>query len=161
MQNLKPLSTATKRRIDWRAIENASAAFAGFRGEGGESREPPAREPHASDFFRVLQTEFDGAIAPLNFWMKLVAPVLLVSLAVAIGGGALLAMTPWGAIVSIAGMVSLFGILTKVWWLSRDHLFLQLTLVRYELLLKSATSFEEKRDVVRQFLEETSHIRKG
>lgn len=111
--------------------------------------------------FGHAEAEFQWVLKPLRAQMKIVSGLVLVSIAVAITGAALASVTPWvRGVMSVGGIETLFGLLFKAWQLSRDQAMLELIRARYGIALQLATSPREVKQILTQFLAETSSIRK-
>ena len=92
--------------------------------------------------------------------MKLASGVVIVSLAATIAGAAFAMVNPWmGSAVSVAGIGSMFGILTRMWRLAKDQAMLELIPARYELALQLAASPEQFSAILNEFMRESSLIR--
>ena len=116
---------------------------------------------------KVLRSAFDAAeqafhvvLRPLRNLMRLITVLLIVSIAVTIAGAALMTLTRWAGALSVGGLISMFGLLTKAWSLARDQAMLELIPARYELALQVCASKKQAAAIVNAFLKETNSVRR-
>jgi hypothetical protein len=159
------LSSWTVRRIDWQKIGDTTRAaldFAGgSRGVRAESPATPPFDPHViREAFASVKREFRTVLKPLRTQMKLASGLVILSLAATITGAAFAVVHPWmGSAVSVAGIGSMFGFLTRMWQLAKDQAMLELIPTRYELALQLATSPDQFSDILNEFMRESTSIR--
>lgn len=159
------LSSWAVRRIDWQKISDTTRAALDFV---GHSRAGHAQTADATAFnpevvreaFASVKREFRTVLKPLRTQMKLASGLVIISIAATIAGAAFAMVNPWaGSALSIAGMGSMLGILTRMWQLAKDQAMLELIPSRYELALQLATSPEQFSTILNEFLRESTSIR--
>jgi len=164
---LGSLSRGTSRRIDWTRITDVLRVTADRFGEHRSGASTENQDYLRSEDLIALQSAFSVAeqafrtvLRPLRNLMRLVTVLLILSIAVTIAGAALAMLTRWASILSVAGLISMFGLLTKAWTLARDRAMLELIPARYELALKVCTSKKQAGTIVNDFLKETNSARR-
>lgn len=160
------LSRHTASRVNWSLINDTlglqttvsrdTAAVASSNAERIGERD---REAIAAAF-NVVKSEFQKTLGWLQRTMRWIIVVTLASMALSVAGAALLLVSPYFGIVSIAGIVSMLGALRTAWLLARDQAMLELVPTRYELALSLCATKGDAQRLVDAFLSETGSIRK-
>jgi hypothetical protein len=157
----------TSRRIKWQVIEDTLAVTLDHVGDqrAASKREGLVQtvDPDViKKAFQQMKLEFQAVLNPLRRLMKVVAALTILSACVSFAGATLALLHPIiGCSMSIAGLGSLLGLVSKAWLLSRDQAMLELIPGRYELAMQVSDSPEQLRKILTAFLSETSSLRKG
>jgi hypothetical protein len=167
MSQVFTLSKRTSRKIDWSTVTDTIGLtldqLSHGRGGGAEGHSPAdAVDPAiVRQAFQHVEAEFKRVLEPLRGQMKVVSALVLVSLAIMVAGAALAFVNPWGgSILSLGGVGSVLGLLVRAWQLSRDQAMLELIPARYSLALQLCSSPQQCKQILTQFLSETSSLRK-
>jgi hypothetical protein len=160
------LSSTTAHRIDWQVIEDVFGLTAGQErraASGATANEPLSAEDRddARRAFAVAQQEFGKTLVWLRTTMRLSLAAIILAVAVGVAGGALIQISPWASLISIASIGSLFGLLPKAFGLARDQAMLELIPARYTLALELCATKQDLQKLLTRFLDETSSARSG
>ncbi len=158
---LSQLSRWTRAIIDWGAIQMLiPSTHRGVRAAGAPP--PPPLDPDTvKEIFRGFRRELQSAQGPLGKWMKVAPPVMLISFCLAVAGGFLLVVTPWGGALLGGGLAGTMAAGERAFRWYRDSIMLDLIPARYELRLLLSTSLDQVQQVLRDFQDETRSARAG
>ena len=164
LDQIRTLSTAARARVDWQRITDAFGLQSGTMRQSGGSADDntlitPEERSRLQKAVDLAGQEFDTALGSLRRLSRLVIGGIVVALAIAIVGGALLQLTPYASIISVAGIGSLFALLTQAWRISRDQVMLELIPARYSLAVEFCRTRKDVQRLVAAFLDETSSLR--
>jgi hypothetical protein len=158
------LSGPTTKQVDWQVIEDIFGLMANQQRKAGPTT--PANGPLSADdreaarrAFDVAKQEFAKALLWIRTTMRLSLAAIILAVGVGVAGGALIQISPWASLISIASIGSLFGLLTKTFSLARDQAMLELIPARYTLALELCMTKQDLQKLVMQFLDETSSAR--
>jgi len=107
----------------------------------------------------LVQGEFSKAISSLKRLMYWITILVIISIAIAISGGVLLQITPFGGLISVASVGTLAALLIKMWNLARSQAMLEILPSRYELAISFCQTKKDVQELIAQFLSETTSIR--
>ena len=165
MNSTPELSSWAVRRIDWEKISDTTRAALDFvchsRASHAQTAAGTAFDPKVvREAFASAKREFRTVLKPLRTQINLASGLVIVSIAATIAGAAFAMVNRWaGSALSIAGIGSMFGILTRMWQLAKDQAMLELIPSRYELALQLASSPEQFSTILNEFLRESTSIR--
>jgi hypothetical protein len=159
------ITNATSRRIDWQTIEDVVGVASGLQRKTPaktEQSEPLSVEDReaARRAFVVVREEFAKTIGWLRTTVRWSIVGIAAAVAIAVIGGALLQISPWAGVISIASIGSLFALLPKTFALARDEAMLELIPGRYALALELCSTKGDVQKLLTRFLDETSSMRK-
>jgi hypothetical protein len=131
------LTNDASKRVNWQIIDDVFGALTATQ----RKREAPvAFEPltdqqreAARRAFDVVKEEFAKAIDWIRTTMRIVIVGVALAIGIAVSGGALLQVTPWASLISIASIGTLFALIPKAFGLARDQVLLELAPARYAL----------------------------
>lgn len=165
------LSKGTSNRVDWDSITAAIRLGLGeLGGEKGSEDVVVANAVSASESalsaqritqeaFEVFQSKFQEALLNRKKVINIVIAVMLLSFAVMVLGISLSFVNPWGGAVSLAGLATLCGQISKGWQLMKDVTMLEILPSRYEFLLKMCRTPEQYDEFLAELLRETRTLR--
>lgn len=154
------LSTTATKQVNWNAIQDSTVGIA------DRSLEEVSTSAVSSDqvrrVFSTARREFGKALDSLRRLMRILLVIVGLSAVVAIAG--VLVATVWksltsGVVLSTVGVASLLGFFGRVYQLGRDQAMLELLPMRYEMALEMASTPEDRRKVLDDFLRETTSLR--
>ena len=163
-----PLSRAAASRINWEPILDEIGLVAGQvrstkrrpeESDAQSGREVEGRRESLLLSLAHLKEEFENTLGWLRRIMRVVIALVVGAVALTVAGAALLQVTPYAGLLSIAGIGSLLGLLTKAWRIARDQAMLELVPARYTLAIELARSDEDIQKIIADFLAETSSLR--
>ena len=165
-QDFPTLSIGTRSRIDSTRLADSfgllSDAFrSGSRTASDASLLSSRRSGPFTCGARCVRQEYANAISGLRNLMRWIVTLVLVAVAVSVAGGALLQVTPYAGLISLAGIAGLFGLLVKAWQLARDQAMLELIPARYAVAIETCGTQEDARKLIGVFLAETSTLQGG
>lgn len=159
------LSSSTSSKIDWKTINDVLGVAVDELGPDRSAKSQGSQSTTTIDAkairraFTVVKDEFQRVLDPLRKQMKVVSMLIFVSLAISISGALISFINPWGGgILTITGVGALFGLLVRIWKLSRDQAMLELVPARYELALQMCTNPNQFSEILTQFMRETSSL---
>lgn len=157
------LTTDASKHVDWRIIEDVfgSIATTQRKKETSTAPEPLTEQDRekARQAFNVAKEEFAKAVNWVRATMRIVVTGVAAAVGVAVAGGALLQVTPWAGLISIASIGSLFALIPKAFGLARDQVLLELTPTRYGLALELCSTKQDLQKLLNRFLDETSSLK--
>lgn len=154
------LSVTAAKQVDWNAIQDSTVGISDRSQEAaGASDVTPDQTRRV---FSAARREFSKALDSLRRLMRILLAVVGISAVVAIAG--VLVATVWDSLVSgvalsTVGVASLLGFFGKIYQLGRDQAMLELLPVRYEMALEMASTPEDRRKILDDFLRETTSLR--
>ncbi len=155
------LSSDTRHRVNWQLINDTLGMLAGTR-RGTTADQPlalsAADRKRLRQAFELVRNEFATTLAGLKIMTRLILAGIVIALAVAIGGGALMQISPWASIIPIASVGTLAGLLAKMYQLARDQVLLELVPARYELAMEFCRTQADAQDLMAKFLLETTSL---
>lgn len=163
------LSSATARKVSWTDVEDsigslsllARSSASAERSAADDSPLTKAERDRIRQAFQKTQGEFEKTLHWLRSTMRLVVGSILVVCGASVAGGALLQVSPWYGVISIAGITGLFLLLRKAWALARDQAMLELLPKRYDLAVELCHTRGDLEAIVDRFLSESASLRDG
>lgn len=161
MNHNLPLSSSTRAKVNWLIINDTLGMLAGtLRGTTADQTLAlsAADRKRLREGFELVRNEFAKTLAGLKVMTRLILGAIVIALAVAIGGGALLQISPWASIIPIASVGTLVGLLAKMYQLARDQVLLELVPARYELAMEFCQTRADAQNLMAKFLAETTSL---
>lgn len=155
------LSATAARQVNWNAIQDSTV---GIADQGLEAAPPDGvTVEQTRRVFDTARREFKKALEGLRRLTRILLAVAGLLAVVAIAGAFIstIQRSFAGGAVSTVGVVALLGLFAKIHSLGRDQAMLELLPVRYEMALELASTPEDRRKILDNFLRETTSLRVG
>ena len=158
-----PFSSSVAKRLDWNRVTDAFGVLSQTeRATASDTVSDKAltdeERAHLRHALNVLKEEFSRVLRSLSRAFQIVVLAMVVALALAVAGGALLQVTPYASVISIAGVGALFGLLGRAWQLARDQAMLELIPARYALAIEGCRTTRDAQKFISTFLAETASL---
>lgn len=164
---LRSLSRSASSKVNWQRVTDALGVKSSvMRGEesstgGGGGIITAEEREQLRRGIAVVRQEFAVTLGAIRNVMRIVMIAVVVALALSVAGGALIQVTPYASLISVASIGSLFALLFKAWQLSRDQAMLELIPARYSMAIEFCHTHEDAQKLIGAFLAETSSLRAG
>ena len=119
----------------------------------------PKEIENARRAFLVVKEEFDRTLGWTSKAMRWVSVGIFIAIGLSVAGGALVQLSPWAGLITVASVSSLFALLPKAFALARDQAMLQLIPSRYLLALELCRTRDDLQTLMKRFLDESSSQR--
>lgn len=157
--SLLTLSSAARKRLDLMKLTDAlGSAVPTMRGAATEPEIPlsDADRARLRSAINITKEEFLVTLTAMKRVTWTVLALIMVAIAAAIAGGALLQISSYAGIISIASVGALIPLLQKAWRLARDQSLLELIPARYALAAEFCRTTSDAQALISQFLKETA-----